>query len=130
MIALPQGCKKVKKSLIAITLSTILGSGSAWAATDMSSIEARLAAMEKRLAAAEQRASVAEHRAQAAEQQVQKLSLRKASHNEPRLLRSLSRIGIQVVTSGLAHPRRPCPHRLNRVRLLLRSSKKEISFLW
>ncbi len=74
MIALPQGCKTVKKSIIAITLSTVLGSGSAWAADDMSSIEARLAAMEKRLAAAEQRASVAEQRAQAAEQQVQKLA--------------------------------------------------------
>ncbi len=74
MIALPQGCKTVKKSIIAITLSTVLGSGSAWAADDMSSIEARLAAMENGLAAAEQRASVAEQRAQAAEQQVQKLA--------------------------------------------------------
>ncbi len=65
----------MKKSTIAITLSTVLGSGSAWAADDMSSIEARLAAMEQRLQdAAETRAQVAEKRAAAAEQKTQQLA--------------------------------------------------------
>ncbi len=73
MIALPPG-RKVNKTLIALTLSTLLASGSASATSEMQEIEARLAAMEKRLAAAEQRASVAEYRAQAAEKQVQKLA--------------------------------------------------------
>ncbi|WP_017348411.1 carbohydrate porin [Pantoea sp. A4] len=64
----------MNKTLIALTLSTLLASGSASATSEMQEIEARLAAMEKRLAAAEQRASVAEYRAQAAEKQVQKLA--------------------------------------------------------
>lgn len=63
----------MNKTIIALTLSALFASGSASAATDMESIEARLAAMEKRLAAAEQRATTAEHRAQVAENQAQKL---------------------------------------------------------
>lgn len=64
----------MKKTLIALTVSTFACAGPAWAATDMQEIEARLAAMEKRLAAAEQRASDAEFRARAAENQAQKLA--------------------------------------------------------
>lgn len=64
----------MKKSILALTLSALLSSGTAWSATDMSSIEARLAAMEKRLAAAEQRADLAETRAKAAEKQAQMLA--------------------------------------------------------
>lgn len=63
----------MKKSTLAITLSLLMGSGSALAAdTGSSSIEARLAALEQRLQAAEQRASNAEKRAQAAELQAKK----------------------------------------------------------
>ena len=64
----------MKKSTIAITLSMLLGSGSAWANSDINSIEARLAAMEQRLQAAEQRANAAESRANAAEKQAQQLA--------------------------------------------------------
>lgn len=64
----------MKKSTIAITLSMLLGSGSAWANSDLNSIEARLAAMEQRLQAAEQRANAAESRATAAEKQAQQLA--------------------------------------------------------
>ena len=64
----------MKISTLALALSATLTSGAVCAATDMSSIEARLAAMEKRLAAAEQRANVAEHRAEAAEKQAQQLA--------------------------------------------------------
>ena len=59
----------MKKSTLAVSLSTILLSTSVWADSSMSSIEARLAAMEQRLQAAEQRANAAETRAQVAEKQ-------------------------------------------------------------
>ncbi|MCE0491887.1 carbohydrate porin [Pantoea sp. Mb-10] len=64
----------MKKTLLALSLSALFSTGSAWAATDMNAIEARLAALEQRLAAAEQRANVAESRAQAAEKQAQQLA--------------------------------------------------------
>ncbi|MDZ7280025.1 carbohydrate porin, partial [Pantoea eucrina] len=64
----------MKKSLLALSLSALFSTGSAWAASDMNAIEARLAALEQRLAAAEQRANVAESRAQAAEKQAQQLA--------------------------------------------------------
>lgn len=64
----------MKKSILAISIGLLIGSQTAFADTDLTSIEARLAAMEQRLQAAEHRADIAEHRAEAAEQQVKNLA--------------------------------------------------------
>lgn len=70
----------MKKSIIALTISALLGSSSVWAASDINSIEARLAALEQRLAAAEKRANTAENRAQAAEKKAQQLATIQQQH--------------------------------------------------
>ena len=62
-----------KKRRLAVMIGMLAGSTSVFAQTDMSTIEARLAAMEQRLQAAETRAQVAEKRATDAEQKTQQL---------------------------------------------------------
>ncbi|MDU5332413.1 MAG: carbohydrate porin, partial [Enterobacter hormaechei] len=62
-----------KKRRLAVMIGMLAGSTSVFAQTDMTRIEARLAALEQRLQEAETRAQVAEKRATAAEQKTQLL---------------------------------------------------------
>ena len=62
-----------KKRRLAVMIGMLAGSTSVFAQTDMTRIEARLAALEQRLQEAETRAQVAEKRATAAEQKTQQL---------------------------------------------------------
>ena len=62
-----------KKRRLAVMIGMLAGSTSVFAQTDMTSIEARLAAMEQRLQDAETRAQRAEKRATEAEQKTQQL---------------------------------------------------------
>ncbi|SQC93771.1 Sucrose porin precursor [Cedecea neteri] len=63
-----------QKSKLAVMIALLVGTASAQAATDLSSIESRLAAMEQRLQAAESRAQAAEKRATVAENKAQQLA--------------------------------------------------------
>lgn len=63
-----------QKSKLAVMIALLVGTASVQAATDLSSIESRLAAMEQRLQAAESRAQAAEKRATVAENNAQQLA--------------------------------------------------------
>ncbi|AJZ89573.1 Sucrose porin [Beauveria bassiana D1-5] len=63
-----------QKSKLAVMIALLVGTASVQAATDLSSIESRLAAMEQRLQDAESRAQAAEKRATVAENKAQQLA--------------------------------------------------------